>query len=83
MSYPTVLGPWYVVQRMKSDGTISGDYVGMEYYTMADEETMWTEDKKRAMIFATLQQASRIAESEVAEVRVLMCKAEAEEFDRA
>lgn len=87
MSYPTILSPWFVVQRLKSDGTISGDYVGMEYYTSVEEGGPTFQEgrrggKKVALIFMSLHSATRVAASEGAEVRVLSSKAEMEEFGR-
>lgn len=84
MSFPTVLGPWFVVQKMKDDGSISGDFVGMEYYTSMDEGgSTWQQDQKKAMLFMSLASAARVAAAEGAEVRVLTTKEEADEFGRA
>lgn len=81
MSYPTVLGPWFVVQRFTPESYDAP--TEMEYYTSMDEETTTFQvDKKRAMLFMNLQAAARVALAEVAEVRVLTSKEDAEEFGR-
>jgi hypothetical protein len=81
VSYPTVLAPWYVVQRFRDDGSISGDYLPPEYYRTDEAgEGIWTDKKKDAMLFMSLQAAARVARSTVAEVRVLTTKEELEEF---
>lgn len=85
MSYPTVLGPWYVIFRIRDDGTASGDYKPPEYYTaMEESETNdpFQPNKKIALLFTSLQSAARVADAEVAEVRVLYSKEHAEEFSR-
>jgi len=91
MSFPTVLSPWFVVQRFNW-----GDETGhngppidphMEYYTSAEDDlsgpALFFNDPKRAMIFASLQQSTRVALSEGAHVRVLTSKEEADEFGRS
>ena len=83
MSRPTVLGPWFVVQRLKDDGSVSGDYVGMDYYTaMADGTTTFSMDKHRTLLFMSLASAARVAIAETAEVRVLTTQEDAAEFGR-
>ena len=83
MSYPTVLGPWFVVQRLKDDGSVSGDYIGMEYYqAQEDGDGLWTLDQVSALLFMSLNQAARVASAEVAHVRVLTSREEAVEFGR-
>lgn len=80
MSYPTVLGPWYIVQHCKTL-TMLGE---MEYYTsMEDGVQTFQPKKKLAMLFMSLASAARVAASEGAEVRVLTSKEEAEEFGRS
>jgi hypothetical protein len=82
VSYPTLLGPWFVVQRLyyaESDERL----LGVEYYQHPTEgEECWTRDKRSALLFMSIQQASRIASAETAEVRALTTKEEAKEFDR-
>lgn len=81
MSYPTVLGPWFVVQRLNHNGLDQPVYV--EYYTALDEGVSeFQQDKKRALLFSSLHSAARVASAEGAEVRVLSSKEEAEEFGR-
>lgn len=83
MSFPTLLSPWYVVQKMKSDGTISGDYLGLEYYTSQEEaDRSFQTDPRKAMLFMSLPAAARVASSEGAEIRVLTSKEEANAFGR-
>ncbi len=81
MSYPTTLGPWFVVQRINYSGLDVPMY--MEYYQHAEDgDGLWTQDKKVALLFMSIQQAARVAEAETAEVRVLTTKDEAREFGR-
>ncbi len=84
MSFPTVLGPWFVVQRLRDIDTVHSDAVEMEYYTSQDDGgPTWTRDRKRAMLFMSLGAAARVAAGEVAQVRVLTTKEEATEFGRS
>lgn len=89
MSFPTTLSPWFVVQRIGCECNPAAGGVcecggAMEYYTNADEgTTIFQFDPRRAMLFMSLAQASRVALSEGAEVRVLATKEEADEFGRA
>jgi hypothetical protein len=77
MSFPTILGPWYVVQRRTSDDQ------DLEYYTsMEDGGVEFTRDEKRAMVFMSLGSAARVAEGSVATVRVLYNEDHAKEFGR-
>jgi hypothetical protein len=85
MSYPTMLGPWFVVQRLAYGPSTYEDnvLVGVEYYQHSDEgDELWTADKKQACLFMSLQSAARVAEGTIAEVRVLTSKEHAEEFGR-
>ena len=87
MSFPSVLGPWFVVQRLRYTPAAPSDsdmpIEGVEYFQHSEEEdALWTTDKRRALLFMSLHGAARIAESESAEVRVLTTKKEAEEFNR-
>lgn len=84
MSFPSVLSPWYVVQRLVRDPNPMEDTIlGVEYFTNQDDgTTMFQPDKARAAIFATVQSASRVADVEEAEVRTLYSKDHAKEFKR-
>lgn len=90
MSHPTVLGPWYVVQRLVvlPDGATAEAWEKMktdtiEYYTaMEDGDRSWQSNKKLALLFMSLHSAARVRESEVAEIRVLTTREEANEFGR-
>lgn len=72
---PTLLSPWYVVQRNKTykyNGPEPHENTVQEYWSVAeDEKGAWTVDPHQAMIFMALISAKRIADAEVAEVRVL------------
>lgn len=86
MSFPTILGPWYVVQRLFRDPHSSNpDGVVPEYYTAREDDAVaiFQKDPKRAMLFMSLASAARVALAEGAEVRVLTSKEEAQEFGRA
>jgi hypothetical protein len=82
VSFPTVLGPWFVVVR---ETTYDDDVIlGQEFYTAIDggaSKTFQT-DPKIAMLFMSLHAAARVAAAEVAWVRVLTSKEDAEEFGR-
>lgn len=76
MSQPTVLNPWYVVQRQDR-------YKRMTYYVSAEgpeEQGTFSLTKIHAMLFTNLQSAARVAMAEDAEVRVLMCVNDYNEF---
>lgn len=82
MTLPSLHSPWFVVQRVVGLDCMDSDaYV--EYYTsMEDDEKTFSSDAKRAMLFAALTSASRVAEAEGAEIRVLRNEADAKEFGR-
>jgi len=86
VSFPTILGPWFVVLREHRGPTTYDDDVilGMEYYTAIDggASTAFQTDPKQALLFMSLHAASRVAAAEVAWVRVLTTKEEAAEFGR-
>lgn len=77
MSQPSVLSPWYAVQRLVGDQ--------MEYYqsAAAEGEPLFTSRKKEATLFMSLHAASRVALAEVAEVRVLFDSTQVREFGRS
>jgi hypothetical protein len=76
MSQPTVLSPWFIVQRLRADGH-------MEFYQSAVEgDGTFTTVRVFSMLFMSLQSASRVAEAEAAEVRALFNKEHAREFGR-
>ena len=79
MSFPSVLGPWFVVQKFKSLAML-----GEMYYYRSQEEggDCFTESKRGALLFMSLASAARVAAAEGAEVRVLTTKEEAKEFGR-
>jgi len=82
MSYPTTLGPWFVVQRISYSGLDVPMFV--EYYQHSEDgDGLWTHDKKVALLFMSIQQAARVAQAETAEVRVLTTKEDAKEFGRS
>lgn len=82
MSYPTTLGPWFVVQRLTFEST--NIITGVEYYQHAEDgDDLWTGDKKVALMFMSLHHAARVAEAEAAEVRVLSSREDAKEFGRS
>ncbi len=80
MSYPTVLSPWFVVQRNASEEKPSAP----EYYTNANEgaEDQFTAVKRDAMLFVNLAAAARVASTNVAIIRVLTSKDDLKEFGR-
>jgi hypothetical protein len=79
MSHPTMLSPWFIVQRVRVDKEIDASYV--EYWTSDGEGTLaWSRNPHQAMLFMGLQSAARVAEAEVAEVRVLYNKDGLREF---
>jgi len=83
VSQPTVLSPWYVVQRIFREHNMHPEDVCMEYYASMEEgTTTFQHDKKRALLFMSLASAARVAAAEEAEVRALTTKEESEEFGR-
>lgn len=85
MTLPTVLSPWYVLQKIKLTGHTSMEEVlfPLEYYTaMDDGGTIFQTDPKRAMIFQSLHTVARIASAEGAHIRVLIDESDAREFGR-
>lgn len=80
MSYPTTLGPWFVVQRLIHENDV---ILGLEYYQHSDDgEELWVRDPKLALLFMSLQSAARVADSTEAQVRVLTSRDNAKEFGR-
>ena len=75
MNYPTVLSPWFAVQRLDKKGKL-------EYYHSVEDGEPFRSTKGTSMLFTTLQSASRVALAEVAEVRVIFDKDGANEFGR-
>ena len=76
MSYPTILSPWYVVQKIRPT---------IQYYRNATVEDMqsvhvWADSEKDAMVFTSLQSAARVAKATAGEVRVLTSREDLEEF---
>jgi hypothetical protein len=73
MSFPTVLSPWYIVQQqVEGERGLEG---GTVYYRNDPEGAgTWTSHASMAMLFMSLQAASRIAHALGAEVRVLTTK---------
>ena len=76
MTAPTILSPWYVVQRFRSVAMLGQ----LEFYRMSDEGSYWSENEKDALLFMSLQSAVRIADAEGAHVRVLASEAHLKEF---
>lgn len=79
MSQPTILGPWYIVQRP----LFTAGATQTEYYQHSEEgEGLWTTEKKTVCIFMSLHSAARVADATVADVRVLWAAEHAKEFGR-
>lgn len=82
MNMPTVLSPWYVVQKFVCEED-AGTPVGIWYYSAAEDgNTLFVPDPKRAMMIQSLHTAVHIARAEGAEIRVLTCEDDAREFGR-
>ena len=80
MSFPTVLAPWFVVQRLRPGDQLL-DYPPIQYYQESDEGMpMWKDDPNSAMIFMSLHSAHRVARATASEVRVLVDKDDLKEF---
>lgn len=83
MSAPSLLSPWFVVFKLSDFNFEAAGYKEVVYYQSVEEgDASFTKEPKRAMLFATIQQASRIASSEGARVMVLTSKEDADEFAR-
>lgn len=72
----SVRNPLYVVQRFESIAHLGQIY----YYSTFETEKMWSERRKDAFLFTSLLNASRVAEAEKAEIRVLVFPEEAKLF---
>ena len=81
---PTILSPWFVVQKFSPCAHCKAANFGMiEYYMMPEDRPgLFTPDKKRAAIFMSIHSAARVAQSEAAEVRALTTEEEVTEFGR-
>ncbi len=76
MSHPTILSPWFIVQRRRDDGHV-------EYYQSASEgDATFTLKRTFSMLFMSLQSAARVADAEAGEVRALFNREHAHEFGR-
>lgn len=81
-TFPTLLAPWYVVQRLKLNyNPESGGSYEQEYYREnEDGGPMWSTATKNARLFMSLPSAARVARATAAEVRVLTSKEDLDEF---
>ena len=65
MAKPTPLSPWFVVMRIRDDGSLpeyTRHWLPPEWYTEAEaEESQWTRDESEARLFNSLQTAWRVA----------------------
>lgn len=74
-SFPTVLSPWYIVQRLM------GPMFSPQYYRASDDDApALTNNAHEAMLMHSLQTAVRVARAIGGEVRVLTSKDELAEF---
>lgn len=78
---PTILSPWFVVSRMRSeqDKERDGDVAINEWYT-CDDEKVWSTDRKQAMLFNSLHSAHRIARADGAHVVVVVDETDHAEY---
>lgn len=72
----SIRNPLYVVQRFASLAHLGQMY----YYSTFETENMWTEEPKDAFLFTSLLNASRVADAEKAEIRILIFPEEAKKF---
>ena len=86
MTFPTVLSPWFVVQRITPGDRQLDTGEFLEYYTAHEGDDsvagVFMTNAKYALLFTGLQSAARVAAAEGAHIRVLTTKEEAEEFGR-
>lgn len=74
-SFPTVLSPWYVVQKLM------GPMFSPQFYRVEEDGTpALTNNSHEAMLFMSLQSAVRVAKGVAGEIRVLTTKDELAEF---
>lgn len=76
----SVRNPLYVVQKFIPLGVAPITTGEIEYYSTFESEKMWTPHLTDAFLFTSLLNASRVAEAENAEIRVLVFPAEAKLF---
>jgi hypothetical protein len=73
VTYPTVLSPWFVVQKRAAGRT--------SYFSQADNpDGIFVAEKTQALLLVNLHAAARIAQSNEAEIRALVCREDYEEF---
>jgi archaeosine-15-forming tRNA-guanine transglycosylase len=80
MSSPTVLAPWFVVQRRFKEVNSFEPEVMQYYRTDEEGSTLWTENPNEAMLFMSLHSAHRVAQATATEVRVVVDKNDLAEF---
>ncbi len=81
MTYPTVLAPWFVVQKLRSVNVDPEGCVVREFYSIDEEgQTIWTDDAKKAMLFLSLHSAYRVALGTAGEIRVVADRGDLTEF---
>lgn len=82
MSYPTVLAPWFVVFRIFYSVMDDSGFHRVYYSVNEEDNPVWTELPKNAMLFMSLHSATRIAQAEGtgAEIRALASKNDLAEF---
>lgn len=73
----SVRNPLYIVQKYESLSHLGQ----LSYYSTFESEKMWTEKAADAFIFTSLLNASRVAEAEKAQIRVLVFPDEAKLFE--
>jgi len=80
---PSIMAPAYVVYRELDNELV---YFQSDYTDDRKEDGsiyQFSPHKGGALIYQTLQHAARVAKAEVACIRVLTCREDAAEFDRA
>lgn len=71
MSFPTHLNPWYVVQKLI---TVDTDNAFVYWSTDGEGTMAWVGNPHQAMLFMSLSSAARVANAELAQVRVIYDK---------
>jgi hypothetical protein len=86
MNYPTVLSPWFVVQKTAGRNEIgTRDPIITHIVYFCSQEVSpdeWTTDKKKAMLMMSIHSAAQISKATGGEIRALVTQEDSAEFGR-
>jgi hypothetical protein len=83
MNYPTVLSPWFVVQKLRAAHDTQPEDVQNVYFCSQEvSPDEWTTDKKKAMLMMSIHSAAQISKATGGEIRALVTQEDSAEFGR-